>query len=216
MDKPWVHVVARIVVVLPDGALRSFEARQIGQSSISAGILNCGMPFMKWCISDRRRKLICPSRWCHSICKADRLSALTTHLRGYPAKGQKNRSPAKTLGIVRYHQRCWGDLQWFPEWLPKRQCRREAHGWDDMRERMWEGRSSWLSRIHLSEALCCRRVGTATGLPKIRSGGEWHAPQVMPSMGRGSSTQRLVHVRCTVCERSDRTGGARCGPPASE
>ena len=57
------------------------------------------------------------------------------------------------------------------QWCPREQRRREAHGWDDMRERLWEGRSSWLSRTHVSEPLCCRRVGAAMGLPKIQSGG---------------------------------------------
>jgi hypothetical protein len=98
MDKPWLHVVARIVVDFPDGALRSFEARQIGQSSISVGIFNCGMPLTKRCISDRRRKLMWPSRWCHNIRRADLLSALTTHLPAAVVEGSKESESGENSG----------------------------------------------------------------------------------------------------------------------
>ncbi len=98
MDKPWLHVVARIVVDCPDGALRSFEARQIGQSSICVGIWNCGIPLTKRCISDRRRKLMWPSRWCHSIRKADRLSALTTHRSEAFVAGSKESESGENSG----------------------------------------------------------------------------------------------------------------------
>ena len=98
MDKPWLQVVARIVVDFQDGALRSFEARQIGQSSISVGILNCGMPLTKRCISDRRRKLMWPSRRCHNIRRPDRLSALTTHLPAAVVEGSKESESGENSG----------------------------------------------------------------------------------------------------------------------
>ena len=98
MDKPWLQVVARIVVDFPDGVLRSFEARQIGQASSSDGILNCGMPLTKRCISDRRRKLMWPSRWCHNIRRADRLSALTMHLPAAVVEGSKESESGENSG----------------------------------------------------------------------------------------------------------------------
>jgi hypothetical protein len=58
MGKPWLHVVARIVVAFLEGALQRFEARQVGHSSICVGILNCDTPLTMRCISNKWRKLI--------------------------------------------------------------------------------------------------------------------------------------------------------------
>ena len=100
IDRPWLHVVARIEVSVPFGALRSFAARQMGHPSSSVGTLNWGIPFTNRCISERRRKLICPRRWCHSIRKAERLKDRTIYVSAeeWENSGKQRSSASKVAG----------------------------------------------------------------------------------------------------------------------
>ena len=73
IDSPLLHVVTRVVAAFPAGALQSVAARKIGHPSMSVGILNCGIPFTKRCISDRQQKFMCPGR---SARRSDSISSV--------------------------------------------------------------------------------------------------------------------------------------------
>jgi hypothetical protein len=93
-DIPWLQTVALMVLTELEGDLRSLAAKQIGHCSMTDGISNFGIPLTNRCISESRRKLRCPSRWCQSMRRAGRVRERTML---YSGKGSEERSIATGL-----------------------------------------------------------------------------------------------------------------------